>query len=119
MARRETEEPEELEPQTFTVPLLWTLYSSLVIVAVVAILNSDIGQDLEDELQAPARTLIAAPVIVAGIVVFVASMVALIAPRYRRPALRVSEIAGWVIPAWLVMCAMAVGAISFAIHHAG
>ena len=111
-------EPEE-EPQTFTMPLLGALYSSLVIVAVVAILNSHIGRRLEDEIDAPARTLVAAPVIASAVVVFVASMVALLAPEYRRPSLRIAEIASWLIPAWLVMGGMVLGAISFALHHAG
>ena len=51
-------------------------------------------------------------------VVFAACMVALIAPAYRRPSLRVAEIGSWLIPAWLVMGAMVLGAISFALHHA-
>jgi hypothetical protein len=118
MARRDPEELEEREPQTFTLPLLGALYSSLVIVAVIAILNSSVGRGFENDVDAPARTLIAAPLILAALVVFVASMVALILPAYRRPSLRVAEIGSWVIPAWLVMCAMAVGAISFALHHA-
>ena len=45
-------------------------------------------------------------------------MVALLAPAYRRAALRVAEIGSWLIPAWLVMGAMVLGAISFALHHA-
>jgi hypothetical protein len=116
MARRE---PEEQEPQTFTLPLLGAVYSSLVIVAVVAILNSNAGRGFEHDVDAPARTLIAAPLIAAAVVVFVASMVALLAPDYRRPSLKVAEIGSWLIPAWLVMCAMGVGAVSFALHHAG
>jgi hypothetical protein len=106
------------EPQTFTWPMFGALYGSLVIVAVVAVLASQIGRGLEDEIDAPARTLVAAPLILAATVVFVSSMVALILPAYRRAALRVAEIAGWLIPAWLVMGAMVLGAISFALHHA-
>jgi hypothetical protein len=116
MARRE---PEEEEPQTFTVPLLGAIYSSLVIVALVALLNSHVGRSLDNRVDAPARTLIAAPVIVDATVVFVASMVALILPEYRRPSLKVAEICGWLIPAWLVMGAMVLGAVSFALNHAG
>jgi hypothetical protein len=111
-------EPDEGEEMTFTWPLVGALYSSAVIVAVLAILNSHIGRSLDDRIDAPARTLIAAPVIFGAIVVFLASMAALIVPGYRRPALRVAEIAGWLIPAWLVMGAMALGAVSFALHHA-
>lgn len=115
----EYDESEEEEAQTFTMPLLGALYGSLVIVAVVAILNSHIGRGLEDEIDAPARTLVAAPVIAAALVVFVASMVALLAPEYRRPSLRIAEIGAWLIPAWLVMGGMVLAAISFALHHAG
>ena len=111
----EWEEPEE--PVTFAVPLLGALYSSLVIVAVAAVLNSSIGRSLERDIDAPARTLIALPVILTALVVFVASMIALLAPEYRRPSLRVAEIGGWLIPAWLVMGAMVLGALSFAIHY--
>lgn len=112
------EERDGQEPQTFTWPLLGALYASIVIVAVVAVLDSQIGRGLEDEVEAPARTLVAAPVIVAATVVFVSSMIALILPAYRRAALRAAEVAAWLIPAWLVMGAMVLGGISFALHHA-
>jgi hypothetical protein len=111
----EREEPEDL---TFTWPLLGAVYGSLVIVGVVAVLESRFGRGFEDDVDAPARTLVAAPVVVAATVVFVASIVALILPRYRRPSLRVAEIVGWLIPAWLVMSAMVLGGIAFALHHA-
>jgi uncharacterized membrane protein YkvI len=108
----------EEEPQTFTWPLLGGLYGSLVIVAVVAVLASDVGRSFEDEVDAPARTLVAAPVVAFAAVVFLASLVALILPGYRRPSLRVAEIFAWLIPAWLVMSAMGIGAVAFALHHA-
>ena len=117
MARREPIE-EPVEESTFTMPLLGALYGSLVIVLLVALLNSHFGRSLDEKIDAPARTLIAAPVLICATVVFVACMVALIVPVYRRPAMRVAEIASWVIPAWLVMGAMVLGAISFALHHA-
>lgn len=111
-------EREEREQATFTMPLLGAAYSSLVIVVLVAILNSDVGRSLDQKVDAPAMTLIAAPVIFCATLVFAACMVALIAPAYRRPSLRVAEIGSWLIPAWLVMGAMVMGAISFALHHA-
>jgi hypothetical protein len=111
-------EPVEAEETTFTWPLLGALYGSLVIVAIVAVLSSHFGRNLDDKIDAPARTLVAAPVIVSATVVFTASMVALILPVYRRVAMRVAEIASWLIPAWLVMGAMVLGAISFALNHA-
>jgi hypothetical protein len=109
---------EEAEEQTFAWPLLGALYGSLVIVAVVAVLASDAGRGFEDEVDAPARTLVAAPVVVFAAIVFVASIVALIAPPYRRTSLRVAEVAAWLVPAWLVMSAMGIGAVAFALHHA-
>ncbi len=114
MARLE----EEPEATTFTWPLLGALFGSIVIVGIVALLNSQLGRDLDHRIDAPARTLVAAPVIISAGVVFVASMVALLAPVYRRTALRVAEIAAWLVPAWLVMGAMVLGAISFALHQA-
>jgi hypothetical protein len=111
---REPEEPQA----TFTMPLLGALYGSLVIVTIVALLNSHLGRDLDDRIDAPARTMIAAPVIAAAVIVFVASMLALLGPVYRRTALRVAEIVAWLIPAWLVMGAMVLAAISFALNHA-
>jgi hypothetical protein len=88
-----------------------------VIVVVVALLNSHIGRDWDHRIDAPARTLLAAPVIVFGTAVFGACMVALIQPRYRHAAMRVAEVASWLIPAWLLMGAMVLGAISFALDH--
>jgi hypothetical protein len=114
MARRE---PEEEEPGTFTWPLLGALYGSMVIVGVIAILESRIGRHLEDEIDAPAWTLIAAPVVLTAMVVFVASTVALVLPAYRRPSLRVAEIAAWLIPAWLIIGALVLGAIDFVLNH--
>ena len=104
------EDPDET---AFTWPLLGALYGSLVIVAIVALLSSHVGRGLDDKIGAPARTLIAVPVLV-----FVASMVTLLLPAYRRVAMRFAEIASWMIPAWLVMGAMVLGAISFALDHA-
>ena len=89
-----------------------------MIVILVAILDSYFGRSLDAKVDAPARTLIAAPVIVDAVLVFGASMLALILPEYRRPSLKVAEICSWLIPAWLVMGAMVLGAISFALHHA-
>jgi hypothetical protein len=119
MEERDGRGPDGREPpQTFTWPLLGALYGSLVIVAVVAVLASGAGRGFEDEVDAPARTLVAAPVVAFAAVLFVASMVALIVPGYRRGSLRVAEVFAWLIPAWLVMCAMGIGAVAFAIHHA-
>jgi hypothetical protein len=69
------EEPEERdEEQPFTVELLWAAYGSLVIVGVIAFLSSHIGRGLENDLDAPARTLVAVPVVLAASVVFGAAL---------------------------------------------
>ncbi len=111
----ESEEPKERH-QTFAAPMVGMVCGSLVIVTVVAILNSQLGRDIEDDLEAPARTLVAAPVVAAAAVVFFASMLAML-PGYRRTALRVAALAGWVIAAWAVMSAMVLAAIRFALDH--
>jgi uncharacterized membrane protein len=115
MAERDPAE----EPQTFTWPLLGAAYGSLVIVAVAAILNSHVGRSIDDKVGAPARALIAVPVVIVAAVVALASLLALLVPEQRRPALKVAEICSWLIPAWLVMGAMVLGAIQFALSHAG
>jgi uncharacterized membrane protein (GlpM family) len=104
---------EEPRPQTFAAPMVGMVSSSLVVVAVIAVLDSQIGRDIEDVLAAPARTLIAAPAVLAAVVAFCASMLALL-PDVRRPALQVAAIAGWVVAAWLVMAAMILAGIKFA-----
>jgi hypothetical protein len=110
-------EDEEREPQTFAAPMAGMLGGSMVIVAVVAFLSSRMGRGIEDELDAPARTLVAAPIVIAAVVVFCASMLALL-PEYRRPALRVAELAGWLIAAWALMSAMVLAGIQYALDHA-
>ena len=115
------EEPEGREPdqeQPFTTELAWASYGALVIVGVVAVLSSHFGRGFEDRIDAPARTLVAAPVVIAASTVFGAALLALVVPAYRRQALRVAEVAGWIIPAWLVMAAMVLVAIQFALDHA-
>ncbi len=105
--------------QGFMWPVLGALYGSVIIVAVVALLASNLGRGFEDQVDAPARALVAVPVVFFAAVVFLASIVALIAPGSRRPALRVAEVAAWLVPAWLVMSGMAIGAVDFALHRAG
>jgi hypothetical protein len=107
----------EREPQPFTWPILGTLYASVVAAIVVAILDTDFGRDLQERLSAPARALVAVPVLILCLVVFGASMAALVAPGYRRQSMRVAEIAAWVIPAWLLMSGLVLGALAYALAH--
>ncbi len=117
--REELDEAEQPVDQTFTWPLLGALYGSLVIVASWW-LCSRRTRDAASRTRSMRRLgrwwrrrWWCSPA-----VVFLASMVALIVPGYRRRSLRVAEIAAWLIPAWLVMSAMGIGAVAFALHHA-
>ena len=105
------------EPETpvFRMPLFGAVYASAIFVAAIFILNTGLGRTLERELDAPARTLVAAPVITLAVVVFCASMAALLVPDYRRQSMRVAEIAGWIIPAWLIMSATVLVGIAWAL----
>jgi hypothetical protein len=53
----------------------------------------------------------------AGMVVFVASMVALVLPAYRGPSLGVAEVAAWLIPAWLMIGGLVLGAVDYALNQ--
>jgi hypothetical protein len=103
------------EPQPFTWPILGTLYASVMAATVVAILDTDFGRDLQDRLSAPARALVAVPVLVLCLILFCASLLALVAPAYRRRSMRVAEITAWVIPAWLLMSGLVLGALAYAL----
>jgi hypothetical protein len=104
------------EPDQFTLPLLGTLYGSVVVIAVLFVLNTDIGRDVEEKLDAPAMTLIATPLVILAVTVFASCLVALVAPAYRRQSMRVAEIAAWVIPAWAIMAGLVLAAISYALN---
>ena len=108
---------QENEAQDFTWPLLATLYGSVVVITVIFVLRTDLGRGVEDKLEAPARTMIAAPLVILGIVVFTGGLVALVAPAVRRQAMRVTEIAAWIIPAWAVMTGLVLGAIAYALDR--
>jgi hypothetical protein len=112
------DEAEGQQGQGFTAPILGALFSSFVIVTVIAVLNTSLGRGLEDDLDAPARAMVAAPVVILASVVFCSCVVALLLPAQRRDSMRVAEIAGWLIPSWLVMAGMVLGAVSYALDHA-
>jgi hypothetical protein len=87
----------------------------VVAAVVIALLDTDLGRDLQQDLEAPARALVAAPVLALAAVVFVTSVVALILPGARDRLLRIAGIAGWLIPAWLLMAGLVLGAIAYAL----
>jgi hypothetical protein len=91
------------------------LYAAVVTAVVVAVLDTDVGRDLQRDLDAPARTLVAAPVLALAAVVFVTCVVALLLPARRDRMLRIAGMAGWLIPAWLLMAGLVLAAIAFAL----
>jgi hypothetical protein len=87
----------------------------VVTAVVIALLDTDLGRDLQRDLDAPARALVAAPVLAMAAVVFVACVLALILPAARDRLLRIAGMAGWLIPAWLLMSGLVLGAIAYAL----
>jgi hypothetical protein len=108
---------DEEQPVTFTGPAVGALYASTVIAVVIALLDTDIGRDLQEDLDAPARALVAGPVLIFATGVFVLSVLALVLPSSRRSLMRAAEIGGWLIPAWLLMAGTTLAAISYALNR--
>jgi hypothetical protein len=67
----------------------------VVTAVVIALLDTDLGRDLQRDLDAPA--------------------LALILPAARDRLLRIAGMAGWLIPAWLLMSGLVLGAIAYAL----
>jgi hypothetical protein len=92
------------------------LYASVVTAVVIAVLDTDLGRGLQEDLDAPARALVAGPVLALAAVVFIASVLALLLPGARDYLLRVAGMAGWLIPAWLLMAGLVLGGIAYALN---
>jgi hypothetical protein len=99
----------------FGLAAIGALYASVVAALVIAVLDTDLGRDLQEDLDAPARALVAGPVLALAAVVFVASVLALLLPGSRDRLLRIAGMAGWLIPAWLLMAGLVLGGISYAL----
>jgi hypothetical protein len=108
---------ERSEAEEYVLATFGALYASVVVAVVIAILDTDFGRGLGSALDAPARTLIAVPVLTLAAVVFAASLLALVLPASRPRMLAIAGIAGWLIPAWLVMVAVVIGGVAYALHH--
>ncbi len=93
------------------------LFSAFVAVLVVAFLDTDLGRDAAARLEGPGRALVAAPVIVMCLIVFFASLLALVLPAQRARLLNVAMITGWLIVAWAVMAAMILAGLAFAVDR--
>ena len=121
--RKRQSEPGEREPaaaetpQGMALPAIGALYASLVIAVVVALLDTEFGQGLADKVGAPVQTMVAAPVLAMALVVFVASVLALVLPAARRRLLGVAGIVSWLIPAWLVIAGVLLACVSFALDR--
>jgi hypothetical protein len=112
-------EGEENPLEGFGLAAFGALYASIVTAAVIAVLDTDFGRELQRDLDAPARAMVAAPVLALAAVVFVTCVLALILPAARVRLLGIAGMAGWLIPAWLLMSGLVLGAIAFALDSLG
>jgi hypothetical protein len=101
----------------FGLAALGALYASVVIVVVLALLDTDVGRNLGNGIEGPIRAFVAGPVLALAAVVFVASLAALVYPAARKRLLGIAGIAAWLIPAWLVIGAVLVGSLSYALDR--
>ena len=101
----------------FGLAALGALYASVVTVVVLALLDTDVGRNLGNGIEGPIRGFIAVPVLTLAAVVFTASLAALIYPTARKRLLGIAGIAAWLIPAWLVIGAVLVGSLSYALDR--
>jgi hypothetical protein len=99
----------------FALAALGALYASVVTAVVVAILDTDFGRELGEDLEAPVRTMIAAPVLILAAVVFTACVLAFLLPDHRRRLLGVAGIAGWLIPAVLIIAGVLIATVAVAL----
>jgi hypothetical protein len=99
----------------FGLAALGALYASIVTAVVIATLDTDFGRELGEDLEAPVRTMIAAPVLVLATTVFAASVLALVLPQHRRRLLGVAGIAGWLIPAVLIIAGVLIATVAVAL----
>lgn len=104
-------------PPGMALPAAGALYASLVIAVVLALLGTELGRDLADDLDAPVRDLVAVPVLVMAAAVFAVSLAALVVPEWRRRLLGVAGLVGWLIPAWLVIAAVLIACVSLALQR--
>ena len=103
----------------FGLAALGALYASLVTAVVIAILDTDFGRELGEDLEAPVRTMIAAPILALAAVVFVASVLALLLPDHQKRLLGVAGIAGWLIPAVLIIAGVLIATVAVALDSIG
>jgi len=99
----------------FGLAALGALYASIVTAVVIAILDTDFGRDLGEDLEAPVRAMIAAPVLILAAVAFTASVLALVLPQHQKRLLGVAGIAGWLIPAVLVIAGVLIATVAVAL----
>lgn len=99
----------------FGLAALGALYASVVTAVVVAILDTDFGRELGEDLEAPVRAMIAAPVLLLAAVVFTTSVLALVLPQHRERLLGVAGIAGWLIPAVLLIAGVLIATVAIAL----
>jgi hypothetical protein len=99
----------------FGLAAIGALYASVVAAVVIAVLDTDYGRELGEDLEAPVRAMIATPVLVLAAVVFAASVLALLLPEHQKRLLGVAGIAGWLIPATLIIAGVLIATVAVAL----
>ena len=99
----------------FGLAALGALYASLVAAIVIAILDTDFGRELGEDLETPVRAMIAVPVLTLAAVVFTASVLALVLPQHQKRLLGIAGIAGWLIPAVLIIAGVLIATVAVAL----
>jgi cation transporter-like permease len=98
-------------------PALGALFSAFVAALVVAFLDTDFGREIASRLEGPGRALVAAPVIVMCLVIFGASVMALVLPDQRQRLLNVSMVTAWLVVAWVVMAAVILAGLAYLVDR--
>ena len=100
----------------FSLAAIGALYASVVAAVTFAILDTDFGRELGEDLDAPVRAMIAVPILILCAVVFTASVLALVLPEQRRRLLGVAGIAGWLIPAVAIIAGVLIATVAVALN---
>lgn len=93
------------------------LFSAFVAALVIAFLDTDFGQEVAGRLEGPGRALVAAPVVVMCLVIFCASVLALLLPDQRRRLHNIGVVTAWLVVAWIVMAAVILAGLAYAVDR--
>ena len=98
---------------------LGALFAAFVASLVIAFLDTDFGRDIASRLEGPGRALVAAPVLLGCLVIFGASVLALVLPDRRERLQNVALFSGFLIVAWALMAAVILAGLAWAVDSLG